>query len=249
MLCSSLSRAICSCCSFNSFLCCVMTCCWMACLFSNLLPSGAVQVKPLASPLCRDSWSSAAVGARWRRVTCHGWDGWATVPTGVLFWCTTEASGPEVSDLRWSSYREGNSTDMKKVLYMKKIKATLRSTKSLTGITQIQHRAPFSISVQLNLYWAPGILIYKRQGSDREQGLFIDPSTMNSCISNFIFCSASSVPRALFHYPTPLISHPRNLHHSFFHALSLPRVVNISAGKVFLPGWHTEFRSYDAKRK
>lgn len=115
MLCSSLSCAICSCCSFNSFLCCVMICCWTAYLFSNLLPGNAGRfgpVKPLPSTLCRASWSSAAVGAACRRVTCHGCVGWATAPTGVLFWGIAEALGAKVRDLWWSSCRI--------ILYMKK---------------------------------------------------------------------------------------------------------------------------------
>lgn len=112
MLCSSFMCAICSCCSFSSFLCCVMICCWTACLFSNLLPDTVFLFELVKSPpwpLCCASWSSAAVGAAWRRVTCHGWVSWATAPTGVLFWRTAEASGAEVLDPWWSSYREGNS--------------------------------------------------------------------------------------------------------------------------------------------
>lgn len=102
MLCPSLSHAIWSCCSFNSFLCCVMICCWTACLFSNLLPGSAAilgLVKPPSSTLHRASWSSVAVGAAWRRVTCHGCVGWATVQTGVLFCCTAGALWAGVPDL------------------------------------------------------------------------------------------------------------------------------------------------------
>lgn len=108
MLCSSLSRAICSCCSFSSFLCCVMICCCTACLFSNLLPGDTAlfeRVKLLLLPRCRASWSSAAVSATCRRLTCHGWVGWATAPTRVLSWYAAEASGAKVPDLWWPSYR------------------------------------------------------------------------------------------------------------------------------------------------
>ena len=119
MLCPSLSHAIWSCCSFNSFLCCVMICCWTACLFSNLLPGSAAilgLVKPPSSTLHRASRSSVAVGAAWRRVTCHGCVGWATVQTGVLFCCTAGALWAGVPDLCWSSYRGG--TDIK-IIYEK----------------------------------------------------------------------------------------------------------------------------------
>lgn len=106
IFCSCFSRAICSSCSFNSLLCCVMICCWVACRCSNLLPGDAAlfkEVKPLPSPLCRASWSSAAVSATCLRVTCHGWVGSATEPTGALSWCAAEVSGVKVPDLWWSS--------------------------------------------------------------------------------------------------------------------------------------------------
>lgn len=119
MLCPSLSSAIWSCCSFNSFLCCVMICCWTACLFSNLLPGNAALIglaKLPSSTLCRAWRSSAAIGAAWRRVTCHGCVGWATVQTGVLFCCTAEALWAEVPDLCCSSYRGRTDT---KIIYEK----------------------------------------------------------------------------------------------------------------------------------
>lgn len=114
MLCSSFSCAICSCCSFISFLCSAMICCWTACLFSNLLPDDVAlfgQVEPTPSPLCRASWTSVAVGAAWCRVTCHGWVGCVTVPTGVLILCAAEVLEAEVPDLWWSSYREENGDE------------------------------------------------------------------------------------------------------------------------------------------
>lgn len=107
MFCASLSFTICSCCSFSNFLCCVMICCWTAYLFSNLLPGGAGLFRgaeTLLSTLWRASWSSTAVGAAWRRVTCHGCVGWSTAATGALFSGIAEALGTKVHDLWWSAY-------------------------------------------------------------------------------------------------------------------------------------------------
>lgn len=73
-----------------------MICCWTAYLFSNLLPGSAGLfggAETLPSTLWRASWSSTAVGAAWRRVTCHGCVGWS------LFSDTAEALGTKVHDL------------------------------------------------------------------------------------------------------------------------------------------------------
>lgn len=104
MFCSCFSRVICSCCSFSSFLCCAMICFWAACLFSNLLPGDTnterVQAPPSSSSsFCHALWSSAAVGAAWRRVTCHGWEGRAAVIIGFFSWGSAEVSGAKVSEL------------------------------------------------------------------------------------------------------------------------------------------------------
>jgi len=102
--CFSFSRAICSCWSFSSFLCCTMICCWTVRLVST-------------STLCRASWSSATVGAAWRRVTCHGWNGRDAVLSEVLFWCTAQSPGAKVLNL-WRSFNRANNRPEMRGLYM-----------------------------------------------------------------------------------------------------------------------------------